>query len=470
MRSRSSNDASRSWPPLILTILSALVVLLGASRALAAAPDPNRVVVYVEGTDAKYVRQDILSALPDTMKVADLAKTEAALKAAGIKGRLPDVLEDEGQRKKVAPKLAKVATRLGAAAILVANVPKRKGDRDIAVLVVRDKTEVSFETVTIGKKEGSGSRATKWQSLFAATLESDAAPEPERASQPEPVAKKEKTEEAPAREEPREEPEEKKEAVREPERDSGAEEAPAKHPKEKYDHAMAVVGVAYDAGTRGFSYKDPVTNNLRPYNVTNTPGIAASLEVYPLARSKSAILPDLALTGRMARAFAFDSGTSSGQDVATTWQDVEIGLRGRIHTGTAGKAPLLGAGIAFVSSVFDFGSSPAARDLPSARYKMLRLEFDGRIPIDRFAVLVGASYLPVFSAAPMTDRFPRASTQGVGGRLGVAARALPWLEGRLELKYDHFFYRLSPEPGDAYVAGGALDQRLAITAGAYAFF
>jgi hypothetical protein len=70
----------------------------------------------------------------------------------------------------------------------------------------------------------------------------------------------------------------------------------------------------------------------------------------------------------------------------------------------------------------------------------------------------------------MSDRFSRASVQGVGGRIGVAARALSWLEGRLEFKYDHMFYKLSPEPGDAYVAGGALDQRLAITVGAYVFF
>lgn len=457
----------------LVALVAALIASLVTGVALAANPDPNRVVVYVEGTDAKFVRQDILSALPDSMKVADQNKTEAALQGAGVKGHLADVLSDEEKRKKVAPKLAKVATKLGAGAILVANVPKSKGERDIAVLVVRDNTEVSFETVTVGKKEGSGSRATKWQALFAATLEpTSAAPQPEPAPEPEPVAKKakkekkEKTDEPPAREEP----EEKKEALREPERDGGAAEPSAKRTKKQFDYATMVVGVAYDSGTRGFSYKDPVTNNLRPYDVANTPGIAASLEVYPLARSKGAILPDLALTGRMARAFGFDSGTSSGQDVATTWQDVEIGLRGRIHTGTAGKAPLLGAGVAFVSSVFDFGSSAAARDLPSARYKMLRLELDGRIPIESFAVLVGASYLPVFGAAPMSDRFSRASIQGVGARIGVAARALSWLEGRLEFKYDHLFYKLSPEPGDAYVAGGALDQRLAITVGAYAFF
>jgi hypothetical protein len=120
--------------------------------------------------------------------------------------------------------------------------------------------------------------------------------------------------------------------------------------------------------------------------------------------------------------------------------------------------------------VFDFGTSSAARDLPSARYKMLRLEADGRIPFGSFAALLEASYLPIFDAAPVTDRFPHGSARGLGGRIGVAARALSWLEGRLDFRYDHIIYKMSPEPGDAYVAGGALDQQFSITAGAYVFF
>ena len=45
-----------------------------------------------------------------------------------------------------------------------------------------------------------------------------------------------------------------------------------------------------------------------------------------------------------------------------------------------------------------------------------------------------------------------------------------WWEGRLVGDYERYFYSFGPTPGDAYVAGGALDQffggRLAI---AYVF-
>jgi hypothetical protein len=42
-------------------------------------------------------------------------------------------------------------------------------------------------------------------------------------------------------------------------------------------------------------------------------------------------------------------------------------------------------------------------------------------------------------------------------------------EARLWLDYARWFYDMNPEPGDAYVAGGALDEMLTVLVGvAYA--
>lgn len=455
---------------LCVLFVVAQAILFISSVAMAGGSDATRIAVYVEGNDAKNVRKDILGALPDSLTVVDEGKTEAALRASGVKGHVADMLSKEDKRKKAAPKLSKAAARLGAETILVASVSKGKGDRDIAVLVVHGKNDVAFDTVSIEAKDGPASKAYKWESFVAASVTSstEAATEKKAAAEPPPEPKPKKEEEAPPEKEQIEAPENATDA-KEPERDEPSERS-ERGVEEKYDRALAVIGVAYDSGTRGFSYKDPVTSNLRPYNVTNTPGIAASLELYPLAGSRKAVLSDLAIAARMSRAFAFDSNTTNGQSVSTTWQDVEVGLRGRIHTGRAGHSPLLGGGVAFASSVFDFGSSTAARDLPSAHYEMLRLEFDGRIPFGAFAALAELSYLQVFDAAPMSDRFPHEGVHGVGGRIGLAARALPWLEGRLDFRYDHIFYKMFPEVGDTYVAGGALDQRLAISLGAFVYF
>lgn len=439
------------------------------SRAAPAAEGrPSRIAVYVEGADSKAVQRDVLGALPDSLSVVDEAKTEAALRAAGLKGHLSDVLSTEDKRRRTAPKLAKVASKLGAGTILVASVPKGKGERDIAVLVVRGKSDVMFDTVTVEPNDGPASKSYKWESFVAGNVTNGAdEPKDTAEAKPEPDSKSKEAEPAAK---PEAEPAAARDEKKEPERDTGSTPEPGEHAEGAVDRALAVVGVAYDSMTRGFSYNDPVTNNLRPYSVANVPGISASLELYPLARSVGSIVRDIGVTAKMARAFGFESGTTTGQTASTTWQDVEVGLHGRIHTGSAGKAPLLGLGAAYSSSVFDFGSSTPASDLPSARYQMLRGEFDGRVPFGSLAALFEASYLQVLDVSPMSDRFAHESVHGVGARLGVAARALPWLEGRLDLRYDRLFYKMFPEPGDAYVAGGALDQRFSISAGAYAFF
>jgi hypothetical protein len=184
-------------------------------------------------------------------------------------------------------------------------------------------------------------------------------------------------------------------------------------------------------------------------------------------------LKNLGLSGKFVRSFGLDSATSDQQKVDTKWQRFEIGLRYRILTGAAGKAPLLGAGIHYASSTFEFSNPPGtalADQLPSATYKVLRVGVDGRVPFEPFALMFGVSYLPVLSVAPMGDRFPHESVAGVGADLGAAMRVAPWLEARLSTHYDRLFYKLHPEPGETYIAGGALDQYLSLNVGASAIF
>jgi hypothetical protein len=101
---------------------------------------------------------------------------------------------------------------------------------------------------------------------------------------------------------------------------------------------------------------------------------------------------------------------------------------------------------------------------------MLRAQVDARIPISSFAVLLGASYMHVLDAQPMNERLPNERVQGVGAHVGAAYRVLPWLEARLDARYDRMFSSLRPAPGDNYVAGGALDQYLSLNLGGAAIF
>ena len=54
--------------------------------------------------------------------------------------------------------------------------------------------------------------------------------------------------------------------------------------------------------------------------------------------------------------------------------------------------------------------------------------------------------------------FPHATSAGVDGTLNAAYAFLPWLEARADANYTRIFSSAKPERGDAYIAGGALDE------------
>jgi hypothetical protein len=444
----------------VAVVAAALVALALFAPGIAHAAEVSRVAVYFEGKGAAAERAALISALPDRIAVVDATQTDEALRKAGLHGKLSTLLAKEDRRKRASRALDKATKSLGADAILVGTVQKTKGDRDVPVLVVRRGGEADFETVSFLKKDSEDARAAKWTSFVGVAF--PAPPEPE--AEP-------KTGDTDATPPPTVEPTA-SESQSAPERDAGNLPSTEERARQRTDHALATVGIAYDSGYRSFTFNDPVTGNLRPYHVGGTPGIFVSTELYPLARTNLTIARDLGVVVRFSRAFAFDSSTSDGGKSTTTWQELEAGLRYRIRTGKSLSAPLLGVGVSYVNSSFEFDQSGnvAAAELPGARYGMLRGAFDARVPIGPVALLAEASYLQVLSVDPVSTRFPRESVHGVGGRLGAAVPLLPWLEARLEARYDRLFYKLNPEPGDAYVAGGALDQHFSITAGAFVTF
>ena len=65
---------------------------------------------------------------------------------------------------------------------------------------------------------------------------------------------------------------------------------------------------------------------------------------------------------------------------------------------------------------------------------------------------------------------PGATVGGVDATLGIALPFARAFEGRLSATYTRYFYTFHPIPGDAFVAGGALDEFFGITlGGVYAY-
>jgi hypothetical protein len=231
-----------------------------------------------------------------------------------------------------------------------------------------------------------------------------------------------------------------------------------------------VVGLGLDLGGRRFTYSDPISTNLRPYDVIGAPMPSLWGEVYPFARTHVPVLRDLGFTLAYARAVGLDSATEKGAPVGTSWDRFGAGLRVRLRTGGP-AAPVVALAGGFGAIRFLFDAPPSlARQLPNVHYRFLRVGVDGRIPFWRLALLADASYLGSVVSGEIHDRFRDPSVGGVELGAGLAVRLAAGFEARLGARYTRWFYAFGPEPGDRYIAGGALDELLALHVGAaYAY-
>jgi hypothetical protein len=75
-----------------------------------------------------------------------------------------------------------------------------------------------------------------------------------------------------------------------------------------------------------------------------------------------------------------------------------------------------------------------------------------------FAWSAEADYDAVIAAGASGDRFARARAAGVEGRVSGRARLPGHWEIGLAASYRRFFYAFHSVPGDALVAGGAVDE------------
>ena len=121
----------------------------------------------------------------------------------------------------------------------------------------------------------------------------------------------------------------------------------------------------------------------------------------------------------------------------------------------------LGISVGLDASYFNLSTkTPVPALLPAARTISVRFGVDGRLQIvPRFGVLLGAAYLAPTSRGEIYDRFRSPHLHGLDGDLAFALGIVPGLEARLSGRYTRYFASFKPVPGDAFVAGGALDEQ-----------
>ncbi|MGH7437378.1 MAG: hypothetical protein ACRENE_17000, partial [Polyangiaceae bacterium] len=226
---------------------------------------------------------------------------------------------------------------------------------------------------------------------------------------------------------------------------------------------LASIGLQLVGGSRHFSWVDRVTGTLRPYDLFVAPGVQVSGDLYPLARTGVPVLSGLGAQASYSRAFGLSSQDTSGHGVGTSWQAYELGARDRI---AIGRSALFGVSGGYGDNSFSLDDAVTSTEqLPGVDYRYLRAGVDGRYTHGDLSVRAAFGYRGVFSTGEVGKLFPRARTGGVDASIGVARTMAPGIELSLDVAYTRFYYSLLPQPGDRYVAGGALDEMASLSLG-----
>jgi hypothetical protein len=224
-----------------------------------------------------------------------------------------------------------------------------------------------------------------------------------------------------------------------------------------FGHELFEVSAGGEVGTRNFTFIDPLTGNLRSYQLGAAPLLVIDGAVYPMADVNVPVVSDFGIVGGYAQAVGIHSAASESGAVSTQWNSWYAGGRLRFRTGSD-RAPVVGVQGAYGYDAFTFESNDATGTYPSVTYQFVRASADVRVPIGRFAAVANGGYLGVLSAGDVASRFPRANVGGVDFGIGAAFEIASGFEARLEGSYRRVFYAMNPRPGDPFVAGGALDE------------
>jgi len=489
-RGRARSAADRVFQRAVIGLV-AFTSLLIASAGWAASGRSVSVVLMVEGTDVEAVRREITDALPPRFAMQDPDTTRAALSTQGVMGSFADSLSNQRVRKQALAAVHKSLLQQGVPALIAIRTRRgRAGARETRViLVMSEQVEpVVEEDITLGRNER---MRTKIGPLLAVPLEDIEAlsekavaapskPPPEKsraeAEKPEKPERAEKAEKAEkptrrSRAEPVAEPppEEKEEpaATEAPVRDTVAK----KKQKLDFTNALFLVDVGLEAGARKMTYSDPLVGPLRSYLAPGVLGYGVTAQFYPGASSGGPI-KDIGIVGRYAGSLGFESQTKDGSQKATgSWTRSAIGVRGRFNAGQKNSGPYIGIEGTYGTWAFVFeGDAAIVAEVPSVRYKYLRGAIDARFPFNAFSLIAGLGGMYVFSGGEFSDRFPHATIAGVDAMVTGAYAILPWLEARAEVTYTRIFSSAKPERGDAFIAGGALDEYVVFHGGVAAVF
>ncbi|MFY0523698.1 hypothetical protein ACN28I_11100 [Archangium gephyra] len=215
---------------------------------------------------------------------------------------------------------------------------------------------------------------------------------------------------------------------------------------------LSVGGRAF---SRRFYFTDDLFGALGAYRLRLAPSALVDAEWYPATHFTSGPASAVGLSLGAESALGLSSVAPDGTVHSTRVQRLRAALQVRLRAGTVELTPFAG----FVWQAFSVADIPGI-PLPDVEVRGLRAGLSARAPLwGPLGLTAHAAGIYPLSTGELGSSawFPRMVTGGLDASAGLTFALQRSLELRLTGEYFRLWSTLNPEPGDAFIAGGALD-------------
>ena len=229
--------------------------------------------------------------------------------------------------------------------------------------------------------------------------------------------------------------------------------------------------IAPTGTNRALAYhQDYSPTGMRPYSLPLAAAPTLRVVWYPISALTSGPAQHLGVEVAIEQALglrsaaASDDGTLAGKTFGNSVHEYAGGLRYRIPFGAGHQAWISGTvgEHAFVfTSPSDCSGCKAMLHIPDTIYRYGRPAIGLRVVLPGdLSLTVGGGYRYVFNAGgtDLDAYFPHRTVAGVDADLALGYRVTRNLEIRGSGQLRRYFYDMHSKAGDAYLAGGAIDQ------------
>lgn len=227
---------------------------------------------------------------------------------------------------------------------------------------------------------------------------------------------------------------------------------------------------------RNFGYDRPQTADLLVHQVGFFPGLFARAELFPLSMMGGA-LGGLGVEGSFGTVFGLKARLATGTTTyPSSMSRIDLGAKYKLRPSDKLDVAIIPA-LGFRSA--SFGVAAAADGskigkLPGVSFSAVRFGAGGEFGFadGKVVAFAGINYLFLLGVGEIISptAFAAGSGSGIDGEVGAGFRILPALEARLTGRFTRYGITFRTAATDAFVAAGAFDQYLTLTASArYAF-